>query len=495
MLAEDERDEGNRIASELYAENARGTSYAEMAIFYRANAQSRAIEDALRARRIPYRVVRGRSFYDRAEVKDVAAFLRLCVNPRSDGDLLRVVNVPPRGIGDTTVDHLRASAARQGLSLWECLSDPELPANARAKLAPFKALIEKLRDGIAGSAADAIERVIELTGYEDRLRLEGEEGEDRIENLHELVGAAKEFDAAWSGQAPPEPEPAEKPVVPNALTMTREQYLKAVRAPGALGSEKTDDVQGDRPDPIAALAAADRDEADTPLLGFLEQLALVGDADAAGEGDRVSLMTLHAAKGLEFDAVWMTGLEERVFPSSRSLGQTGPMASGEEDPAEIAEERRLCYVGMTRARRRLTLTLARCRSLFGELRFNPPSRFVKELPPELAEGLGTLERLSPMQERARKDVYYDDFDQRPRYADAPPPMRKQPRYEPATKPLVKLASAAMDALSPGARVKHPTFGVGTVEDEDGAGLNRKLTVRFAPGVGLKKILARFVEPA
>src|SRR5207248_8726380 len=133
---------------------------------------------------------------------------------------------------------------------------------------------------------------------------------------------------------------------------------------------------GDRPDPAAALAAADRDEADTPLIGFLEQLALVGDADAAEGGDRVVLMTLHAAKGLEFDAVWMTGLEERVFPSGRSLGQTGPLASGEEDPAEMAEERRLCYVGMTRARKRLTLSLARCRSLFGELRFNPPSRFV-----------------------------------------------------------------------------------------------------------------------
>src|SRR5205807_5363557 len=154
FLAEDERDEGGRIASELYAQNARGTSYSEMAIFYRANAQSRALEDALRARRIPYRVVRGRSFYDRAEVKDVAAYLRLCVNPRSHGDLLRVINTPPRGIGDTTVEHLRASAARQGFSLWEALSsnDLELPANARGKLVPFQALLGKLRDGVAQDA-------------------------------------------------------------------------------------------------------------------------------------------------------------------------------------------------------------------------------------------------------------------------------------------------------------------------------------------------------
>ena len=504
-VTESERDEGTLVAGELYQQNARGTSYAEMAVFYRANAQSRALEDALRARRIPYRVVRGRSFYDRAEVKDVAAYLRLCVNPRSDGDLLRVINVPPRGIGDTTVDHLRASAARQGLSLWEALSsnDPELPANARNKLAPFKLLIDRLREGVAEDkgAGDSIERVIEATGYAERLRLEGEEGEDRVDNLYELIGAAREFDRAWRGEplatTQPALAPEEKPLIPNPLTQTRAQYLKAVRAaPGSLGSAMNDDVEGDRPDPVAALAAADRDEADTPLIGFLEQLALVGDADAGGGGDRVSLMTLHAAKGLEFDAVWMTGLEERVFPSSRSLGQTGPMASGEEDPAELAEERRLCYVGMTRARKKLTLTLARCRSQFGELRFNPPSRFVRELPPELTEGLAALDRMAPMQERGRKGVFYDDFDQRPQYSSDPPrPRPRMDRYEPASKPAVKQAAPGVDSLSPGRRVKHPSFGIGTVEDEDGAGLNRKLTVRFAPGVGLKKVLARFVEPA
>ena len=516
FLAEDERDEGARIASELYAENARGTAYSEMAVFYRANAQSRALEDALRARRVPYRVVRGRSFYDRAEVKDIAAYLRLCVNPRSDGDLLRVINTPPRGIGDTTVEHLRASANRQGLSIWEALSssDPEMPSNARAKVAPFKALIDELRKGVAedAGAADAIERVIDRTGYADRLRLEGEEGEDRLENLLELVGAAREFDRAWAGELtqPLDSEPAPaaspepKPLVPNPLTQTRAQYLRAVRAaPGSLGSSQaSEDPPGDRPDPAAALAAASPDDedgrADTPLLGFLEQLALVGDADAATGGDRVSLMTLHAAKGLEFDAVWMTGMEERVFPSSRSLGQTGPMASGEEDPAEMAEERRLCYVGMTRARKRLSLSLARCRSLFGELRFNVPSRFVRELPDGLTEGLASLERLSPMQERARKDVFYDDFDQRPRYReDAPLPARnkmRESRHDPASKPVVRQAAPGVGGLGPGARVKHPSFGVGTVEDSDGEGMNRKLVVRFGPGVGLKRVLARFIDP-
>ena len=511
VVAEDERDEGNRIAGELYAQNARGTAYSEMAIFYRANAQSRSLEDALRARRIPYRVVRGRSFYDRAEVKDVSAYLRLCVNPRADGDLLRVINVPPRGIGDTTIDKLRASAARQGLSLWECLEDAELPGNVRAKLLPFKALIDKLRAAVTGSAADAIELVIESTGYADRLRLEGEEGEERLENLLELVGAAREFDRAWNGEDPapaaaqPTAPAAPKPVVPNALTQTREQYLKAVRAPGALGSASfTDEAPGLKPDMTAALAAADRDEADTPLLGFLEQLALVGDADAEGGGDRAALMTLHAAKGLEFDAVWMTGLEERVFPSGRALGQTGPSATGEEDPAELAEERRLCYVGMTRARKKLTLTLARCRSLFGELRFNPPSRFVRDLSPELTEGLAALDRLSGDRQQGKK---YDEFDQRPRYGDERPWMQSQDskppvrnsmragRDDPASKPLPKEFAPGVDGLGPGARVKHPTFGVGMVEGVDGTGTTKKLEVRFGPGVGLKKVLARFVDKA
>src|SRR5438309_6147323 len=311
FVAEDERDEGGRVASDLYAENARGTSYAEMAVFYRANAQSRALEDALRARRIPYRVVRGRSFYDRAEVKDIAAYLRLCLNPRSDGDLLRVINTPPRGIGDTTVEHLRSSAARQGLSLWEALrsNDPELPANASATLLPFISLIEKLREGVARDpgAADSIERVIEQTGYADRLRLEGEEGEERLENLLELVGAAREFDRAWAGEAvsaaeqPSAPASTEpRPIVPNPLTQTRAQYLRAVRsAPGSLGSpQASDDPPGDRPDALAALAPAAPDDeagrADTPLLGFLAQLALVGDADAASGGEPVSWTTRHA---------------------------------------------------------------------------------------------------------------------------------------------------------------------------------------------------------
>ena len=520
VLAEDERDEAQRVAQELYAENARGTPYSEMAVFYRANAQSRALEDGLRARRVPYRVVRGRSFYDRAEVKDVAAYLRLCVNPRSDVDLLRIINNPPRGIGDTTIERLRESATRTGLSLWEAIEameqDTELAASARTKLAPFRDLLRRLGDAVraAPGASDAIELVMNETGYVDRLRLEGEEGEDRLENLLELLGAAREFDALWA-----DARAGVAPAAANAPPSGAPRRL----APGALGSAEAEGEPGDRPDPAAALAAAspelDEGTPDTPLLGFLEQLALVGDADAAEGGDRVSLMTLHAAKGLEFDGVWLTGMEERVFPHARSLGEVRGGA-GEEDPDEMAEERRLCYVGMTRARKKLTLSLARCRSLFGELRFNPPSRFLREIPEELAVGMGALAAAEPRPQTGGRwergwggkregDVVYDyEFDQRPRWDDDRPfgqrgpsmPMgarnrARESRYDPLSRPARRQPPPGMEGLAPGARVRHPTFGVGTIEDTDGQGANLKLTVRFPPGVGIKRVLARFVEKA
>jgi DNA helicase II / ATP-dependent DNA helicase PcrA len=517
ILAEDERDEAQRVAQELYDANARGTAYSDMAVFYRANAQSRALEDALRARRVPYRVVRGRSFYDRAEVKDIAAYLRLCVNPRSDVDLLRIVNTPPRGIGDTTIERLRQSAGRTGLSLWEAIDsmerDPDLAQSARSKLLPFRDLVRRIGEAVrnAPGAADAIELVMSETGYEDRLRLEGEEGEDRLENLRELIGAAREFDALWSAAS-------------SGTAAASSGPIPSSRAPGALGSVAGEGEAGDKPDLAAALAAAapelEEGTPDTPLLGFLEQLALVGDADAAEGGDRVSLMTLHAAKGLEFDAVWMTGLEERVFPHARSLGPPGA-TDGEADPDEMAEERRLCYVGMTRARKKLTLTLARCRSLFGELRFNPPSRFVREIPDDLATGLAALAAAEPRPQlggkwergwggRREGEVVYDyEFDQRPRWDDGSKafgqrsaggqmPARnraRESRLDPLSRPVPKQLAAGVEGLGPGARVRHPSFGVGTVEETDGQGPNLKLTVRFPPGVGLKKVLARFVEKA
>ena len=426
----------------------------------------------------------------------------------------RVINVPPRGIGDTTVDGLRKSATSRGLSLWEALEatdqDPELSASAKTKLAPFRALVRGLREQIAElpGAAEALELVLEKTGYEDRLRLEGEDGQDRIDNLHELVGAARDFDHAWKeGQA-----------------AGADGHAAPESAPGGLGSPQaeanpTAHVPGDRPDVTAAFAAAaledDDEEPTTPLVGFLEQLALVGDADAETGGERVSLMTLHAAKGLEFDAVWLTGMEERVFPNSRALGLNAG-GTGDEDEQEIAEERRLCYVGMTRARKKLTLTLARCRTLFGDFKFNPPSRFLREVPSELCEGLQALDakkgpdwardtgfRGGGDRDRSGRGERVDhDFDQRPQgWGDdgsqrrPTTPLRPlQSRSEPMARPPPREAAPGMNDLGRGAKVRHKTFGAGTVEAVAGTGVGLKLTVRFST-VGVKTILARFLERA
>jgi len=604
LAAEDERDEASQIARGIHQESGLGTSFSEMAVFYRQNAQSRVLEDALRAARVPYRVVRGRSFYDRAEVKDVAAYLRLCINPRSDGDILRIINTPARGIGETTVERLRASAQRAGGSLWEALlsleHDGELPGAAKAKLVPFRNLLTHLQRQAAAdpSAAGNIERVLDESGMEARFQLEGDEGADRIDNLRELLGAARDFDRAWeetqalaaSGEAAAlAPQSAARTAAPDDLlnpndlaTASEQRDQREAERLFALDDEGKSAVAQwpqaqaqsaphdpavpdgrELPDLRAALAAAAPDlddagaSADTPLLGFLEQLSLVGDADAGDEGEKVSLMTLHAAKGLEFDAVWLTGMEERVFPGARALGQSGPEATGIENPDELAEERRLCYVGMTRARKRLNLTLARCRALFGELRFNPPSRFLREIPPALATGLAALDLSEPGSDgggfrggggyrsaggwqggagggfsggQGGRGGYgqgggrlRDEFDQRPHSDDngprfapparrpfnagasgssssasRPPPARSGAFSSSGNASAANSASAtsaakSIDGFSRGTRVRHPSFGVGAVEELEGTGTNLKLTVRFPPGVGLKKVLARFLE--
>jgi DNA helicase II / ATP-dependent DNA helicase PcrA len=428
--ARDERGEAQAIARTAHALAKEGfLGYGQMAIFFRVNAQSRVLEEVLRLERVPYTLVSGRSFYERAEIKDASSYLRLMVNPRSDADLLRVINTPARGIGDTTVERLTGFAAHQGQSLFEALAQaqqiPGLNAGAVRRLAGFRALAEKLAafGQEAPDAASAVERMLQETNLVGALQAEGsDEALGRSENLRELVGAAQEFDLARAA-APP----------------VGEQAL-AVEVP--------------------------------PLQSFLEQISLIGDADAeVGEG-RVALMTLHAAKGLEFDAVFLAGMEEGVFPHSRALDPE----AGEE---EMEEERRLCYVGFTRARKRLFLSLAQARALFGELRFNPPSRFIREVPQELFDFPAVLEPS-------------------PRQAAALPPTRRRRERGPDEGPRIdrsydQSADYGGGRSVVGMRVRHAQFGVGEVMACDGEGPNAKLTVRFS-GVGLKRVVARFLTP-
>jgi DNA helicase-2/ATP-dependent DNA helicase PcrA len=462
IWAEDERDEGDRIASALTELHEHGVSYGEMAVFYRINAQSRVLEEAMRIARIPYVIVRGRSFYERAEIKDAVAYLRLMVNPRSDVDFMRAVNSPPRGIGDTTLERLSRFASAYNLCLYDALGPgeieriPEINAGARGRLGAFRTLLDQLieigRTSAAGTSAQA---AVQRSGLLGRFESSADdETRERAENLKEFVHAASEMDARFEAPAndlPPEP-----------------------------GADLDEIPEGGA------------------LLRFLEEIALLGEADGPTEHERVSLMTLHAAKGLEFDAVAIAGMEDSVFPHSRALAY---MAS----PEEMAEERRLCYVGFTRARKRLLLSCARARALFGELRFNAPSRFLGDVPQQLfgsnapAFGLrpsageaGFLRRPLPGAESPGYSIDYS-YDQSYRetgrsqgnYGGA----RRYPARPKRTVEPVRSAPTGATGMS----VRHAVFGVGRVVAADGDGPDAKLTIRF-PSVGDKRIVARFVTP-
>jgi len=315
----DERSEAELVAREIHAAAGRGEGLSEAAVFYRVNAQSRALEEFFRLYGLPYVVVGGTRFFDRKEIRDVVAYLRLANNPASDVDVLRVINVPPRGIGRRTKDRLVELAHERDESLFAAMRGADLGFLRRPQreaVAGFVALVEDLcaRAGSL-SAAEIIPLAVELSDYLTSLDTEDERiAEARRENLDELVTAACDH-AELSG--------------------------------------------------------------DSSLGAFLEHVALVSAVDLSAEGaDAVSLMTLHAAKGLEFDRVYIVGLEEGLLPHYRVL-EGDPGAGGRT--GGLAEERRLCYVGMTRARKRLVLSCVQTRNIFGRSEQNPPSRFLDEL--------------------------------------------------------------------------------------------------------------------
>ncbi len=420
-------------------------------MLYRVNAQSRPIEAALRGARIPYVIVRGTSFFERVEVRDAAAYLRLALSPSSDLDLARVVNRPARGIGDKTLDRLQAFAAERGIPLFEAIGRRDeigdLKAAARRSLGEFHAVVAGL-NGAVGSldAGAAVQEALSRSGLLERLRAEGtDESVDKAENLLELVAAAREFDEARVHEPPP-------------------------RDP-------------DEPRPPA-------------LARFLEQIALLGDADAPTPEGRVALMTLHAAKGLEFEAVLVAGLEEGMLPYERPWRRDVPDG---ERAAELDEERRLCYVGMTRAKSRLTLSLARRRMAYGEggpsWREREPSRFLGDLPPELF-GL-------PVRQ-ARPAASAPVVRRHPGALPGEPVIEYEGEAAPASPPrgarghsvdysYDQRPEGMRPAFAPGERVLHGSLGEGLVRGCDGAGPDAKVTVVF-PGIGEKRVIARFLRP-
>jgi len=405
--AEDERDEARYIVEKL---SELGPRRGDAAVFYRTNAQSRAIEEALVRARLPYVIVGTTRFYERREVKDLLAYLRFALNPEDDLSLARIINVPPRGIGRTSWETLASRATRNDTSIWAAIGDAGagLKATARTRVAEFRHMVESWqRLDPAGGVTPLLERVIEDAGYSSYLAgLPGEDAAGRLENVRELVTVAQNFDEAPSSDDDPE-TPA------------------------------------------------------SPLARFLEQLALASEVDGYEAREQaVTLMTIHNAKGLEFEHVFIAGMEEGLFPHARSTNG---------DERGIEEERRLCYVGITRARRELCLLRAVRRHVFGATQFNLPSRFLDEIPGELLSHV-----VASALSRRKETTYVSEGIAETRVS------------------ANKTIAAPQGTYAPGMRVVHPMFGVGTVKTCDASGDDEKVVVQFQRA-GIKKLVARFAR--
>ncbi|MGM0698783.1 MAG: UvrD-helicase domain-containing protein [Actinomycetota bacterium] len=353
-------------------------TYGDFAVFYRTNAQSRAIEDALVRSGIPYKVVGGTRFYERKEIKDALAYLRVVANPDDDVNLRRILNVPKRSIGDRTEGIIADFADRENISFFTALGRldeiPHLSSRALTSVQKFYDLMQDLRSTAESSPLSrVIEAILEQSGYLESLQKSTDpQDESRVDNLAELVAVAEDFVATREAAAVAEPDTpddndtntdtgTEASVVPETTDTETETAAEAV-------DPDVDDVGSADASAAPGVGAAAIDQ-------FLEQVALASDTDQIPDAElgQVTLMTLHTAKGLEFPVVFLTGLEDGGFPHSRSF----------ENPQELSEERRLAYVGLTRARQRLLVTRAETRSMWGQPQYNPPSRFLSEIPENL----------------------------------------------------------------------------------------------------------------
>ena len=426
-VADNEHDEAAFVAEEVDRLSDEGLATpGQAAVFYRTNAQSRVFEEVFIRVGLPYRVVGGVRFYERREVRDLLAYLRLLANPADEVSLRRVLNVPKRGIGERAEEYVAGYAARERISFAEALrvpgDVPGLAARSASAIKGFNDLVGELRDQAesGGPVAELVEAVLDKTGYQ--LSLESSEDlqdATRVENLQEMVSVAREFDGQFSpGGATP-------------------------RTPrgGPDGEAIVSGPQG-------------------TLADFLERVALVADADqipdGAEHGGLVTLMTLHTAKGLEFPVVFLVGMEEEVFPHQRSL----------TNARELEEERRLAYVGITRAQERLYLTRAAFRNWWGRPAYHTPSRFLSEIPAVLVEWKRDTKAAAA--------------------ASTPASARM------AAKPGVSsIGNRTIPALAPGDRVNHDKFGLGTVVSADGYGDSAEAKIDFGGDYGVKHLVLRY----
>ena len=420
-------DEAQFIAEDIKDETAQGANYSDHAVLYRTNAQSRLLEEKFVAMNIPYKIVGGINFYSRREIKDVLSYLKTIDNGKDDLAVRRIINVPKRGIGLTTINRIQESAAARGIGFYDALSAPDLiPGIGRSasKLDSFAALIEYFKGRSEESGVtDLLTEVIEKTGYTESLEADDpEELEARVQNIDELVSKAAVYEESCSDR-------------------------------------------GERP----------------TLSGFLEEVALVADIDSVAEDrDYVILMTLHSAKGLEFPHVYLAGMEDGLFPSYMSI-------SG-DDPEELEEERRLCYVGVTRAEEKLTLTCARMRLVRGERQYNSMSRFIKEMPSALIDTGKREGGFSQNVSLGEKRTYSSEVSGYKRSAYA-----QKPAFAAIQKGSGLMAKKS-EGLSYGVgdRVRHVKFGDGTVTEIKEGGRDYEVTVQFDTA-GVRKMFALFAK--
>lgn len=448
--ATDERDEGRWIASEIEHQHGEGMSYNQIAVFYRTNAQSRMLEDMLMRAGVPYRLIGGTRFFDRAEIRDVMAYLNLVVNPANDVAAHRVINVPKRGIGKTTVEHIDYVARETGITFLQaaelCIADDQIRSATRKAIAEFVALIHEAQ-GYAGDLRKVVEAIVDKAGL---IRvLEAENSDDaagRIENIQELFGVVDEY------------------------AQTHDDADALFEPPTAEDAPEADDEP-----PVRTFQA-------NSLPDFVEWVTLRTDMDTVAEdGEAITMMTVHAAKGLEFDCVFVAGMEESLFPHGNSS----------QDSQGLEEERRLAYVAITRARKKLYLTNAFTRQIFGQSSANPPSRFIGEIPLELRKGIGMGSAGfsgSGWEKRgSRRGIAGSGseagggrvFGQSSASGSRP---RQQTR--PAVKPEAQKKAAAKMTFTKGDTVDHKVFGRGTITKVDGDTLH----VRFSRTGQTKKLL-------
>lgn len=494
--ASDERDEGRWIGGEIEKLHDNGVSYQDIAVFYRTNAQSRILEDMFLRAGVPYSIVGGTRFFDRAEIRNVMAYLRVVVNPADDVSLLRIINTPRRGIGTTTLQRLQAYAQSLQCSLFAaikdaCLRGGVVAARATSQLQQFVDCIEQAQR-MSGDFSEVIRAIIESTHMIEALEAENTmEAQSRIENIQEFYSVAAEFDLTHEDAQ----ETLESLQQLRDAGVIAEGELESVDAAGAeSGADAASGVQA--PDTDAALttatdtAAASTSQNDTQvqLAAFMEWLALRSDLDTlSGETSSITMMTVHAAKGLEFDVVFVAGMEDGIFPHK----------SFDTEDSNIEEERRLAYVAITRARKRLFLSYATTRHMFGGVQTNPKSRFLREIPDEDmhttgvgSEGFAGVgwekrgDRHGTFGSGRGSDVYGGNvFGSYTRSTG----VRTQVPAAPQARGITRDATQAHASYKPGDRVSHKVFGVGVVQSDTGD----MVTVRFSKTGKTKKLMKGF----